>query len=166
MFELELQRFEKDFDLALPEEYRKFLIKHTAEARFRYDHRQPSQSPDSALLWELYPLVPGTPKSQHLAKETEVKRAGKAPLFRIMRLFNVFAREHNLIPGVSQVGGEDIPFDRIDNVFAIGQVNGDCFYLDPADNWSAWLYYHDGGDVKRIASSFSNWIAQAVGENG
>lgn len=58
--------------------------------------------------------------------------------------------------------GEPFLLSRLAAGLAVGDNNGDVFFLDPTDGFSAWLYHHDGFDVEKLASSFSEWLANAV----
>jgi len=56
----------------------------------------------------------------------------------------------------SNVG--NIKLERVESGFVIGSEDGDYLYLDSTDNHSVWIYYHDGGDVLRVAESFSDLV--------
>ena len=60
-----------------------------------------------------------------------------------------------------------IPKERVFEAFVIGEDNGDYLYLDPSDNYSVWIFHHDGCDVKKVANSFDSWhqIAKKEEEN-
>lgn len=58
----------------------------------------------------------------------------------------------------------DYPLQRLSGGLAIGTNNGDVMYLDPADGFSVWIFYPDGGDVERLESSFAAWMDNAVPE--
>lgn len=51
-----------------------------------------------------------------------------------------------------------IPFDRIAQGFVIGSEDGDYLYLDPEDNFSVWIYFHDCAGVLKVAESFETLI--------
>jgi hypothetical protein len=35
-------------------------------------------------------------------------------------------------------------------------------FLDPTDEYSVWIWYHDGSDVERLADSFEQWLEMAT----
>jgi len=58
--------------------------------------------------------------------------------------------------------GEPYSLDRLAAGLAMGDNNGDVVFLDPADDCSVWLWYHDGADVERLADSFEQWLEMAT----
>ena len=58
--------------------------------------------------------------------------------------------------------GEPYSLDRLAAGLAIGDNNGDVVFLDPADEYSVWLWHHDGDDVERLADSFEQWLEMAT----
>ena len=58
--------------------------------------------------------------------------------------------------------GTPISFWQINKCIAIGDFNGDYMYLDPMENMSVWIFFHDGCQVQRISGSFASW-ARSVG---
>ena len=45
---------------------------------------------------------------------------------------------------------------------AIGDNNGDVVFLDPTDEYTVWIWYHEGADVERLADSFERWLEMAT----
>jgi hypothetical protein len=58
--------------------------------------------------------------------------------------------------------GEPYSLDRLAAGLAIGDNNGDVVFLDPTDEYSVWIWYHDGADVERLADSFEQWLEMAT----
>jgi hypothetical protein len=58
--------------------------------------------------------------------------------------------------------GEPYSLDRLAAGLAIGDNNGDVVFLDPTDEYSVWIWYHDGSDVERLADSFERWLEMAT----
>lgn len=88
-----------------------------------------------------------------LLEVMEMNDVGKAKNYECLKLYVKLFMEFSdseLIE--SNVG--DIPKSRIENGFVFAEENGDYLYLDTADDASIWIYYHDGGDVKKVADSF------------
>jgi hypothetical protein len=58
--------------------------------------------------------------------------------------------------------GKPYPLERLRQAIAIGEGDsGDVLFLDPLDNFSVWIFHHDGGDVRRVAADFRTWLAKA-----
>ena len=58
--------------------------------------------------------------------------------------------------------GEPYSLDRLAAGLAIGDNNGDVVFLEPTDEYSVWIWYHDGSDVERLADSFEQWLEMAT----
>jgi hypothetical protein len=58
--------------------------------------------------------------------------------------------------------GEPYSLDRLAAGLAIGDNNGDVVFLDPTDEYSVWIWYHDGADVERLVDSFARWLEMAA----
>lgn len=63
---------------------------------------------------------------------------------------------------IEDENGEPFSLARLAQGLAIGNNNGDILFLDPTDQYSAWIYHHDGFDVERLAGSFAEWLANAT----
>lgn len=88
-----------------------------------------------------------------LLEVMEMNQVGKAKNYECLKLYvRVFMEFSNSEFIDSDLG--DIPKSRVENSFVFAEENGDYLYLDSEDNGSVWVYYHDGGDVKKIAISF------------
>lgn len=56
-----------------------------------------------------------------------------------------------------------LPSQRVADGFVIGlEEDGDLMYLDPQDNFSVWIFWHDGGDVVKVSESFEQFISQGT----
>jgi len=61
--------------------------------------------------------------------------------------------------------GKPYPLDRLQQGIAIADDgSGDVLFLDPLDNFSVWIFHHDGGDVHRVAADFGTWLGKAKKE--
>ncbi len=84
----------------------------------------------------------------------EMKDVGKARNFECLRLYLQLFKEFTESDFVESAH-DDIAISRVENGFVFAEENGDYLYFDPADNYSIWIYYHDGSDVKRVGDSFA-----------
>lgn len=116
------------------------LIVNEHEYEDKYDNR----------YWMLMP-------QEELLEVMEMNDVGAARNYECLKLyvklFMEFAKSDFID---SNVG--DIPKSRVENSFVFAEENGDYLYLDPVDNYSIWIYYHDGGDVKRVSNSFEELL--------
>lgn len=94
---------------------------------------------------------------KELLESWEMFDVGTAMNFECLKLYVQVQREMGGANWTeSNVG--NVKLERVESGFVIGSENGDYIYLDPADNYSVWIYYHDGGDVLKVAESFSDLI--------
>jgi hypothetical protein len=56
----------------------------------------------------------------------------------------------------------NISFERLGASVAIAEDNGDYLYFDSMDGFSLWVYFHDSGEVRKVADSFDEWLRDAV----
>ncbi len=78
-----------------------------------------------------------------------------------LKSFSDSLKEHVDDDLTEDENGEPYPIARLAQGLAIGNNNGDILFLDPTDRYSVWIYYHDGFDVEKLASSFAQWLATA-----
>ena len=94
---------------------------------------------------------------ENLQEEIRVRGAGKEPFYHCLGLFISL---HFEFTGQRKVKSNKGNLDRkrVEEGFVFGEDNGDYLYLDKADNYSVWIFYHDGCDVKKVASDFESWM--------
>lgn len=61
--------------------------------------------------------------------------------------------------------GNDYPLTRLAAGLAFATGDGDVLFFDPADGLAVWHFEHDGGEVARIAESFTDWLQSAEMES-
>jgi len=92
-----------------------------------------------------------------LLESWEMFDVGTAMNFECLKLYVKCQKEMGETDWTeSNVG--NIKLERVESGFVIGSEDGDYLYLDSTDNHSVWIYYHDGGDVLRVAESFSDLV--------
>jgi len=139
---------EKEYQNELPLSYLNFLSSdedlEVIVNEYEYDDKYENR------YWLLIP--------QHeLLEITEMNEVGKAKNYECLKLHvKLFLEFSNSDFIDSNVG--NIPKSRVENSFVFAEENGDYLYFDPIDNYSIWIYYHDGGDVRKVATSFENLL--------
>lgn len=128
----------------LPTAYNAFLEQHDGEAYYLFDDIDG---------WRFYTIE----------ELTEVIRVNRDKVLAIHQLtaFASSIREY-IGDETEDQDGEPYSLDRLAAGLAIGDSNGDVVFLDPADEYSVWLWHHDGADVERLADSFEQWLEMAT----
>ena len=96
-------------------------------------------------------------EEEQLSDPVEILRVGTAPVHRQLELFMRMFREFSCADAVESPEG-GIAIERVSDGFVIAQENTDLLYLDPQDNFSVWVFYNDGYDVKKVAPSIEAWL--------
>jgi len=139
---------EREYGKKLPKSYLDYLttddnldvIVDEHEYEDKYDNR----------YWNLI-------SQNELLDVIEMNGVGKAIFFECLKLYvKVFMEFSNSELIDSNVGR--ISKSRVENSFVFAEENGDYLYLDVEDNASIWIYYHDGGDVKKVFDSFEDLL--------
>lgn len=139
---------EKEYGKNLPKSYLGFIDSDEAleviVKEYEYDDKYENR------YWALMP-------EKELLEVMEMNSVGKAKNYECLKLYiKVFMEFSNSTFIDSNVG--KISKSRIENSFAFAEENGDYLYLDVEDNLSIWIYYHDGGDVKKVFESFEELL--------
>ena len=145
---MNIAEFQTPHNLTLPAEYLKLLDSPRILGEFWFSV---DGDPEYATPWALRSF-------QGLQKSCRIHGAGEEPFFRILRLYALIEKEHSLMNGLPGDEKEVISFARFEKAFCIGEENGDHLYLDVEDDYSVWIYFHDGGDVSKVATSFDAWL--------
>ena len=129
--------------LALPTEYRAFLRSHKSRG-YAYEH--------SDFGWDLC-----TAKTLEKKISINGKRLPQTQALRGFVDESVFDADHT-----SDAKGKPYKLERLKAGICIGHSDsGDVLFLDSQDDYSVWVFHHDGGDVEKLASSFGTWIQRA-----
>ncbi len=120
----------------LPDSYLNFLTENLNGTEIEFEERYWNIMGESELL-----------------ESWEMNGVGTAKNFECLKLYVQVQREYGQGEyTTSNIG--NVELKRVEHGFVIGDENGDYLYFDPSDNYSVWIYYHDGGDVLRISDSF------------
>lgn len=135
---------------SLPEEYVK-LVESLDDNGIYHFNDSKDESPDfEGRPWYIKSI-------KNLSEEINVYGSGKKPFYNCLKLFLDLHLEFIGYHRVKSNCGE-LNKERVYNGFVIGEENGDYLYLDIEDNFSVWIFYHDGCDVQRVAYSFYQWL--------
>jgi len=138
------------FPQHLPAEYLDFLKENPQGTEIAFNEYPEEASDDEGRYWNMM-------SESELLEPREMHGVGQAMNFDCLKLYVKAQREFAYDDfTTSNVG--DIPLSRIEKGLVIGDENGDYLYLDSSDNFSVWIYYHDGGDVLRVADSFGEFM--------
>ncbi|MCE7993190.1 MAG: SMI1/KNR4 family protein [Roseivirga sp.] len=137
---------------ALPSDYLNFLKENPEGAEISFNEYPEEDPDDEGRYWDIM-------GESELLESWEMSGVGIAMNFESLKLYVQVQREFAFDDSTTSNVG-NIELSRVAESFVIGSENGDYLYLDPSDNFSVWVYYHDGGDVLRLADSFSSFIAQ------
>ena len=132
---------EKNYNGKLPLDYLSFLKENLNGNEIAFKN----EDPVFEHFWKLM-------GEKELLKSWEMNGVGTARNFECLKLYVQMQQEYGTSEFTSNFG--KIELNRVASGFVIGKENGDYLYLDQSDNFSVWIYYHDGGDVLRIADSF------------
>lgn len=145
-------QIESEFNGDLPEEYLKFLENNPNGNEVTFNEYKDEDPEFEGRDWTLM-------SETALLESWEMNGVGKARNFECLQLYIAVQKEFS--DGnwtTSNVG--NIELDRIEKGFVFGDENGDYLYLDATDSYSVWVYFHDGGDVLKIADSFTDFIGK------
>ncbi|MCL2309301.1 MAG: SMI1/KNR4 family protein [Proteobacteria bacterium] len=96
-----------------------------------------------------------------LAETIHMDGALDRPAWNIIASFGELDKKFRHRSYVPSTDGP-VSFDRLRLSVAIAEDNGDYLYLDSPGNFSLWMYFHDSGEVRKIADSFKGWLNSAV----
>jgi len=141
--EFDFDQFQTANGLTLPESYVQFIREQDGETSRQHGGRE----------WRL--------KSASQLNETvKVGGAGNKPFHSCVQLFIKLHLEFTGANSVQSTTGP-IESDRVFGGFAFADDNANYLYLDPFDDFSVWLFHHDGADVELVARTFTDWLEQS-----
>ena len=140
-----------NFFIDLPETYKKFLDENPNGTEQAFNEYKEEDPDFEGRYWNLM-------GKNELLESWEMNGVGAAKNFECLRLYVQVQKEYGQGESTKSNVGK-ISLTRVESGFVIGDENGDYLYLDPSDNYSVWIYFHDGGDVLRVADSFEEFIS-------
>ncbi|MFK7758138.1 MAG: SMI1/KNR4 family protein [Flavobacteriales bacterium] len=141
---------ENEYNGQLPEDYLMFLRANPDGQEVIFNEYKDEDPDFEGRHWNVM-------GEAELLESWEMNGVGKAMNFECLKLYIKVQKEYSLGDSTTSNVGK-IKLDRIESGFVIGDENGDYLYMDPTDNYSIYIYYHDGGDVLRISNSFKEFM--------
>ncbi|GAB5523856.1 MAG: hypothetical protein Roseis2KO_17280 [Roseivirga sp.] len=139
-------RLEDNYQHPLPADYLNFLKANPEGTEITFNAYEDEDPDFEGTTWYMM-------GEAELLRRWEMKGVGTAMNFECLKLYIKLQREYAFNDSTAS-NVDNISLSRVEAGFVIGSENGDYLYLDPSDNFSVWIYYHDGGDVFRVADSF------------
>jgi|GEM_PF-5040062 len=142
-----MEEFQSSAGISLPEAFIDFLGQHVGKQG--YEHGK-----TGSKTWKLCTAA----NDRHgvsLADETTGE-----PFHSILVRFG---NEHLAFAKTKQLADTDggtYPISRLQECCAIGESDGDILFFDPREDFSVWCFWHDGAEVTKLASSFTDFISQ------
>lgn len=143
-------KLENFYPHPLPADYLSFLKANPQGTEITFNAYEDDDPDFEGIHWNIM-------GEAELLKNWEMNGVGTAMNFECLKLYIKLQREFAMNDSTSS-NVDNVALSRIAAGFVIGDENGDYLYLDPSDNFSVWIYYHDGGDVFRVADSFSAFL--------
>ena len=140
-----------NFFIDLPETYKKFLDENPNGSEQAFNEYKDEDPDFEGRYWNLM-------GKNELLESWEMNGVGAAKNFECLRLYVQVQKEYGQGESTKSNVGK-ISLTRVESGFVIGDENGDYLYLDPSENYSVWIYFHDGGDVFRVSDSFEEFIS-------
>lgn len=137
------------FKKELPTDYLQFLEQNPNGGEIVFNEYKDEDPDFEGRDWNIM-------GEKELLETWEMNGVGKSANFECLKLYVKVQKEYGQGESTSSNVGK-IDLNRVESGFVIGDENGDYLYLDSSDNFSVWIYYHDGGDVLRIANSFKEF---------
>ncbi|WP_282609549.1 SMI1/KNR4 family protein [Pelagibius sp. Alg239-R121] len=151
---MSIEKIQKERGITLPRDYLQFLSKLDVEQDYCFND-DPEEHPDfEGRCWWFF-------DEERLARIVEMSRVGAAPAHRQLELYLKCYQDFSDCDSVYSDEGE-LSIARVANGFVVAEENGDLLYLDPHENFSVWIFHHDGSDVTKVAGSIGEWLAKAT----
>ncbi|MDA8451537.1 SMI1/KNR4 family protein [Acidovorax sp. NCPPB 3859] len=150
---MSLADIEVKLSIKFPVSYKKFLSEIDDFAYVLHNEHPDDFLDDEGVAWFFW-------GEQRLFEEVQIegapKRAAWEQLVSYAEIDRSFRKKKGVPSNVGLLG-----FERFNKSIAIAEDNGDILYIDAAEGDSVWIYMHSSGEVKRIASSFDEWLSRS-----
>jgi hypothetical protein len=151
---MSIQSIQVERGICLPQEYLK-LLSSLHEADEYCFNGYPEDDPDfEGRCWCFL-------NEDDLIEEIDMRGVGKSAAHKQLELYIKCFSEFNDSQFLTSSDGQ-ISIERVQNGFVVAEDNGDLLYLDPRDDFSVWIFHHDGSDVMKVAHSIGDWQSRAI----
>jgi hypothetical protein len=151
---MSIQSIQVERGISLPQEYLK-LLTSLHEADEYCFNEYPEEDPDfEGRCWCFL-------NEDDLIEEIDMRGVGKSAVHKQLELYIKCFSEFSDSQFLTSPDGQ-IPIQRVLNGFVVAEDNGDLLYLDPLDDFSVWIFHHDGSDVMKVTGSIGEWLSRAV----
>ena len=151
---MSIQSIQVERGLSLPKEYLELLSSLHEVDEYCFNE-YPEEDPDfEGRCWCFL-------NEDDLIEEIDMRGVGKSAAYRQLELYLKCFSEFSDSQFVTSPDGQ-IPIERVLNGFVVAEDNGDLLYLDPLDDFSVWIFHHDGSDVMKVSDSIGDWQSRAV----
>jgi hypothetical protein len=151
---MSIRSIQAERGISLPQEYLK-LLSSLNEADEYCFNEYPEEDPEfEGRCWSFL-------NEDELIEEIDMRGVGKSAAHKQLELYIKCFSEFSDSQFLTSLDGQ-IPIQRVLNGFVIAEDNGDLLYLDPLDDFSVWIFHHDGSDVMKVAYSIGDWQSRAV----
>jgi hypothetical protein len=151
---MSIQSIQVERGICLPQEYLK-LLSSLHEADEYCFNEYPEDDPDfEGRCWCFL-------NEDDLIEEIDMRDVGKSAAHKQLELYIKCFSEFNDSQFLTSSDGQ-ISIERVQNGFVVAEDNGDLLYLDPRDDFSVWIFHHDGSDVMKVAHSIGDWQSRAI----
>jgi hypothetical protein len=151
---MSIQSIQVERGICLPQEYLK-LLSSLHEADEYCFNEYPEDDPDfEGRCWCFL-------NEDDLIEEIDMRGVGKSAAHKQLELYIKCFSEFNDSQFLTSSDGQ-ISIERVQNGFVVAEDNGDLLYLDPRDDFSVWIFHHDGSDVMKVAHSIGDWQSRAI----
>ena len=151
---MSIQSIQHERGIVLPQQYLK-LLSSLDEADEYYFNEKPKDDPSfEGRCWCFL-------NEEELNEEIDMRGVGISPAHKQLELYIKCFNEYSDNQFLISPNGK-VPIQRVINSFVIAEDNGDLLYLDPFDEFSVWIFHHDGSDVMKVANSIGDWQSLPV----
>jgi len=135
-----------DFDkrVSFLGDYIDFLFIHDGKTEYKHAGR----------VWSLY-------TAESLLGEAQFDSIVN-PLCRLLRSYKESLADIFVNNNTVDAKGKPFSLLNLHNALGIGEAGGDILFLHvERKTISVWCFHHEGGDVKKLATSFSAWLKKS-----
>ena len=151
---MSIQSIQVERGFSLPQEYLKLLSTLHEADEYCFNEYLEDDPDFEGRCWCFL-------NEDELIEEIDMSGVGKSAAHKQLELYIKCFSEFSDNQFLTSPDGQ-VPIQRVINSFVVAEENGDLLYLDPLDDFSVWIFHHDGSDVMKVANSIGDWQFRAV----